>query len=120
MSLIQVAKDWIEALPGAAGYRFSLGEWTEQPGRVIALWNDGGRRVDAEAYPIVRVVIGGERDTRSDAPIVVALAEEIVEAAAAETCVGPAVRVTPISGIVGPGYTTEGRAWVELSLEFLI
>lgn len=120
MSLIEVAKDWIAALPGAAGYRFSLGEWTEQQGRVIALWNDAGRRVDAEDYPVIRVVIGGNRDTRSDALIVIALAEEIRTAAAAETCVGPAVRVTPISGIVGPGYTTENRAWVELSLEFLI
>lgn len=120
MTLIEQAREWLETLPGVDGFRWSYGEWTEQPGRIIALWQDGGRRVAQEDYPIIRVVIVGERDTRSDSLVVLPLAEEIRAAAADTTCVGESVRVTPIGGIVGPGYTAEGRAWVELNLEFLI
>lgn len=120
MTLIEQARAWLETLPGVTGYRWSYGPWTEQPGRVIALWQDGGRRDGAEDYPVIRAVLVGERDTRADSLVVLALAEEIRAAAAAGTCTGDAARVTPIGGIVGPGYTAEGRAWVELNLEFLI
>lgn len=125
MSLMTDARAWLEMLPGVITYapRWSYGPWTEQPnntGRIIALYQDGGRRVDQEDYPIIRVVLVGARDNRSDSIVALDLAEEIRATAAADTCVGDAVRVTPIGGIVGPGFTAEGRAWVELNLEFLI
>lgn len=125
MTLIEQARTWLETLSGvtAFGARWSYGAWTEQAGnlgRIIALYQDGGRRVDQEDYPVIRVVLVGTRDKRADSMDALRLAEEIRDAAAAETCVGPSVRVTPIGGIVGPGYTAEGRAWVELNLEFLI
>lgn len=120
MTLIQQVRQWLETLPGTAGFRWSYGPWTEQPGRVIALWQDGGRQVAAEDYPIVRVVLVGERDTRSDAVPLLELAAAIRDATVEPTCVGPSIRVTPVGGIVGPGFTAEGRAWVEINLEFLI
>lgn len=125
MSLITDARAWLETLAGVTAYnaRWSYGPWTEQSGntgRIIALYQDGGRRVDQEDYPIIRVVLVGARDSRPDSLVALELAEHIKDAAAAETCVGDAVRVTPIGGIVGPGFTAEGRAWVELNLEFLV
>ncbi|MNW04800.1 hypothetical protein D3C71_2009440 [compost metagenome] len=47
-------------------------------------------------------------------------AAEAVYSASLSACIGDAVRVLPRGGIVGPGYTTEGRAWAELTLELLI
>ena len=125
MSLMTDARAWLETLSGVTAYnaRWSYGPWTEQPnntGRIIALYQDGGRRVDQEDYPVIRVVLVGARDNRPDSVVALELAEQIRDAAAAETCIGDAVRVTPIGGIVGPGFTAEGRAWVELNLEFLI
>lgn len=125
MSLMVDARNWLEALPGVIAYapRWSYGPWTEQAdntGRIIALYQDGGRRDSAEDYPVIRVVLVGARDNRPDSLAALGLAEEIRAAAADETCVGDSVRVTPIGGIVGPGFTAEGRAWVELNLEFLI
>lgn len=122
MSLMTDARAWLETLTGVTAYnaRWSYGPWTEQPGRIIALYQDGGRRVDQEDYPIIRVVLVGARDSRPDSVVALELAEHIRDAAAAETCIGDAVRVTPIGGIVGPGFTAEGRAWVELNLEFLV
>mgnify|MGYP001221498143 CR=1 FL=1 len=120
MTLVQQARQWLETLPGVSGFRWSYGPWTEQPGRIIALWQDGGRQVAAEDYPVVRVVLVGYRDTRADAVVMLELAAEIRNAANAATCIGDSVRVTPIGGIVGPGFTAEGRAWVEINLEFLI
>lgn len=125
MSLMTDARAWLETLSGVTAYgaRWSYGPWTEQggnTGRIITLYQDGGRRVDQEDYPIIRVVLVGARDSRPDSVVALELAEHIRDAAAAETCIGDAVRVTPIGGIVGPGFTAEGRAWVELNLEFLI
>lgn len=125
MSLMTDARTWLQTLSGVTAYnaRWSYGPWTEQAGntgRIIALYQDGGRRVDQEDYPIIRVVLVGARDSRPDSVVALELAEQIRDAATAETCVGDAVRVTPIGGIVGPGFTAEGRAWVELNLEFLI
>lgn len=122
MTLIEQLRAWLTALPGAYGYAYSMGAWTEseQTGKVIALWNDGGREVVEEDYPVFRIVLVGRRDTRADAVGLIRLAAEIREAAKAAGCMGDAVRVKPIGGIVGPGYTAEGRAWVELSLEFLV
>ena len=113
---------WLAALPGADGYAYSLGAWSEDAstGKVIALWNDGGRDVVEEEYPMFRIVLVGRRDTRADALELVTLADYIRTAAKAAGCMGDTVRVKPIGGIVGPGYTAEGRAWVELNLEFLI
>lgn len=119
MTLVEQVKAWLQTFPELAGFRFSLGEWTEQPGRVCAIWQDGGRVLAAERYPVIRIVLGGERETRTDALPLMDAAEAIT-AAAPDACIGEAARVTPISGIVGPGYTAEGRAWVEFNLELLI
>lgn len=122
MTLIEQLRDWLQAMPATTGYAYSLGAWTEDPstGKVIALWNDGGRDVVEEEYPTFRIVLVGRRDTRADALELVTLASVIRTAAKATGCMGDVVRVRPIGGIVGPGYTAEGRPWVELNLEFLI
>ena len=122
MTLIEMLRAWLQAMPVTAGYGYSLGAWSEDAGtgKVIALWNDGGREVVEEDYPVFRIVLVGRRDTRVDAVGLIRLAGEIREAAKAAGCMGDTVRVKPIGGIVGPGYTAEGRAWVELSLEFLV
>lgn len=120
MTLIEETREWLQSLAATAGFAYSLGAWTEQPGRRICLWQDGGNRVAEERYPVVRLLLVGERKTESDAMMLLQTAEAIEEAAANTTCVGSAARVTPIGGIVGPGYTTEGRAQVEINLQFLI
>lgn len=119
MSLLVELRDWLVTLPGTAGFRYSMGAWTEQPGRVIALWQDGGRSFIDEDYPLVRVLLVGERDSPQDAAQLLALAESIRAAARARDCAGDYVRATPVGGIVGPGKTTEDRAWVEFTLEYL-
>lgn len=120
MTRIEKARQWITEAVDTAGYRWSYGAWTEQPGRIIALYGEGGRRVADESYPVVRVVVVGDRDKREDTLPVLRLAEALQAKTFEDTCAGDAVRVTAIGGIVGPGYTAEGRAWVELNLEFLI
>lgn len=124
MNVLRIAYDWLRTLPETAGYKISQGAWTEEPGRKIALWAQGGRFVGDSAgglgYPEVRVVIVGERQTRSDAEVVGNLADVINRAARDAGCVGNVVRIRPMAGMIGPGYTTENRAWVEISLEFLI
>lgn len=120
MTLLEQTRDWLQGLAATAGFAYSLGAWTEQPGRRICLWQDGGNRVAEEDYPVVRLLLVGERKTESDGWDLLKAAEAIRAAAADTTCVGSAARVTPIGGIVGPGYTTEGRAQVEINLQFLI
>lgn len=120
MTLLEQTRDWLQSLAATAGFAYSLGAWTEQPGRRICLWQDGGSRMAEEDYPVVRLLLVGERKTESDALPLLQVAEAIRTAAANTTCVGSAARVTPIGGIVGPGYTTEGRAQVEINLQFLI
>lgn len=119
MSLLTEVRTWLQSLPATNGYRYSMGAWTEQPGRIIALWQDGGRSFIDEDYPLVRVLLVGGRDSPQDAESLLQLAETIREAARARDCAGDYVRVTPTGGIVGPGRTTEDRAWVEFTLEFL-
>lgn len=120
MTLIEQTRKWLQSLAATAGFAYSLGAWTEQPGRRICLWQDGGNRVAEEDYPVVRLLLVGERKQEADALLLLQTAEAIRTAAADTTCVGTAARVTPIGGIVGPGYTTEGRAQVEINLQFLI
>ena len=120
MTLIEQTANWLKTLPFMVGFRYSAGAWTEQPGRVAAIWNDGGRNIPSDAdFPVLRIVLGSDRDGRDDALPLLDIAQQIRDAAP-DACIGPSVRVTPIGGIVGPGYTTEGRAWVEFNLEFLI
>lgn len=119
MSILEQVKDWATTLPELSGWRFSQGAWTDQPGRVVALWRDGGRRDVDERICNVRMTLTGEKNTRADASAVVAAAEAIY-AACQTACIGDAVRVLPVGDIVGPGYTTEGRAWAEVNLELLI
>ena len=122
MTLIEQLRAWLQGMAATEGYAYSMGAWTEseQTGKLIALWNDGGRDVVEEEYPMFRIVLVGRRDTRADALELVTLADYIRTAAKAAGCMGDTVRVKPIGGIVGPGYTAEGRAWVELNLEFLV
>lgn len=123
MNVLQIAYDWLRSLPETADYKFSQGAWNEEPGRKIALWAQRGRFIDDDdggiGYPDVRVVIVGNRDARSDASVVADLADVINKAARNAGCVGNVVRIRPMAGMIGPGYTAEGRAWVEISLEFL-
>lgn len=124
MSIITTAYEWLKSLPETADYKFSMGAWNEEPGRKIALWAQRGRFIDDDdggtGYPEIRVVLVGERDKRSDAAILIELAEAINRAARAAGCIDNVVRIRPMAGMIGPGYTTENRAWVEISLELMV
>ncbi|MNE80609.1 hypothetical protein D3C80_1771960 [compost metagenome] len=121
MTRVEQVKNWLEGLPQLAGYTFSRGAWPEQePGeQFVAIWSDDGRRDVDEELAYYRVTITGQRGKRADGLIVLGAAEAIYSASLS-ACIGDAVRVLPRGGIVGPGYTTEGRAWAELTLELLI
>lgn len=121
MTQIEQMKNWLATLPELAGYTFSLGAWPEQEPseRFVAIWSDDGRRDVDEEFAYYRVTVTGRRATRADGLLVLGAARAIYDASLV-ACVGDAVRILPRGGIVGPGYTAEGRAWAELTLELLI
>jgi hypothetical protein len=111
--------EWLRSLPETAGYQYSRGMWTESPGRKLAVWQEGGRIVGGSErvrYPSMRLVIVGNRDARSDATEIEKLAEVLIAKDYQFDC----VHLRAIGGMIGPGYTTENRPWVELNFELVI
>lgn len=117
--ILDDVKAWLETLPELAGWRYSLGAWSDDAGPVIAIWRDGGRLDVDERIANVRLVLAGQRNTRTGAAALL-LAAEAIYTGCRSACIGEAVRVLPRGDIVGPGYTDDGRPWAEVNLELLI
>lgn len=118
---------WIMAVPEFAGYVPSRGMWVESASlddkRILALYGEGGGNPGViERYPRVRVLILGKRGERNVAGAVAELAAH-AELLALRTfteyraeCVA---QFRMLGDIVGPGYTTEDRPWLEINLELI-
>lgn len=119
---------WIQAVPEFAGYVPSRGAWVESAAlddkRILALFSEGGGNPGViERYPRVRVLILGKRNERAVAGAVAELVQHVellAQRGFTEYKSGCLTQIRMIGDIIGPGYTTENRPWVEINFELIL
>ena len=120
--MLSDVKDWLETFLDSK-YNYSQGQWVEDDSTAsswfCAILGSGGPSpiVDTR-YPGFRLILVGPRNTRSAATSLQTDAESIMAQVTAEDRQLPcgAANVQAIGEPVGPGYTTENRAFYTLDL----
>lgn len=116
-------KNWAAASLGPT-FTYALGMWVETSATAntsyCVIQGTGGPAPDVEdRRPRFRVVLLGRRGTPGDSQTVYAAAQALVEAALGESAPCGAASVRAITEPVGPAFTTENRAWVQVDFEVL-
>lgn len=120
-------KEWLEADPTwqALGFQFALGKWTDSPTNAqsrIALLSSGaaGRApITGVGFDIVSLVLLGPQKGQMQAGALQQIAVNLRERLFTDYKVCGVTQIKLTGGIIGPGYTTENRPWVELPLEVI-
>ena len=115
--------DWLKVVLGL-GYSYMPGQWVEASADAGTMYcvvqSDGGPAPDVEdRRPRFRVVLVGRRSNRSDGATLLADAELLMLAAldAPPPCGAASIRA--LGEPAGPGFTTENRAWVQVTFQVL-
>lgn len=118
-------KEWAEAVLGS-GYVYSFGMWLETAEAATQTFcviqgAGGPDPVVDDRRPRVRVILLGRRNERGDAKKLSIDAGALMQAATHEARTVPcgAANVRAIGEPVGPGFTTENRAWFQVDFEVL-
>lgn len=126
MIATDAVKAWLEADPtwGAKGFQFALGKWTDSPTNAqsrIALLSQGGGRapVPDVGFDGVSLVLLGPQKGQMQAGAIQQIAVDIRQRLFTDYKVCGVTQIRLVGGIIGPGYTTENRPWIELSLEVI-
>lgn len=118
-------RDWIKAILGT-GYRLTQGQWVEDQTSeedYFCVLQFGGRAPEVDVrYPSVRVLLLGPRNNRAAANTLGTDAQKIMaQASSADRnvpCEYTNIRAT--GEPIGPGYTTENRAFYSLDFELIV
>ena len=122
----EAVKAWLEADPtwAAKSFQFALGKWTDSPNNAqsrIALLSQGGGRapVPDVGFDGVSLVLLGPQKGQMQAGALQQIAVDIRQRLFTDYKVCGVTQIRLVGGIIGPGYTTENRPWIELSLEVI-
>ncbi len=115
--------EWLGAI--LPGYEISRGMWVDHSSIydafICSVQSSGGPAIDVDdRRPRYRIVLLGPRNGRQHAQAVQQAAEAICEATiegALIPCGSAAIRA--MTEPVGPGYTSENRAWVQVDLQII-
>jgi len=115
--------DWLTAVLGET-YEVSTGQWVDGPSLadtwIAAVVQNGGPPVSVDdRRQRYRVILLGPRNGRQHVSTINQNIESLVQAAMGDAVPCGAASVRAIGEPVGPGYTTENRAWYSLDLEVL-
>lgn len=121
--MFEALVDWLTAVLGEA-YEVSSGQLVDGPDLaetwIAAVVQNGGPPVSVDdRRQRYRVILLGPRNGRQHVSTINQNIESLVRAAMGDAvpCGGASVRA--IGEPVGPGYTTENRAWYSLDLQVL-
>lgn len=123
--LLTDVRDWVMAtLP--AGYTAQFA-WVEssQPADAVKRYcivqqMGGSGPVVETRYPRFRVVLLGRRNERGDAQQILADIEGLMQAAMGDSTPCGAANIRAITEPVGPGFTTENRAWAQVDFQSIL
>ena len=120
--LLTDVRDWVmAALP--AGYT-PMFAWVESSSdaakRYCIVQQTGGSGPVVETrYPRFRVILLGRRNERGDAQQILTDIEGLVQTAMGDSAPCGAANIRAITEPVGPGFTTENRAWAQVDFEII-
>ena len=121
--LLTDVRDWVmAALP--AGYTSKFA-WVEASAdaakRYCVVQQAGGSGPVVETrYPRFRVILLGRRNERADAEQILADIEGLVQAAMGDSAPCGAASIRAVTEPVGPGFTTENRAWAQVDFQSIL
>lgn len=115
--------DWVKAALGDK-YEYSRGMWVDHPGAadkfICALHQAGGLAPDVDdRRPRYRLILLGPTKGRQHTIEVQSDMDSLAMAALGDSAPCGAASVRAVGEPMGPGYTTENRAWFSLDLEVL-
>lgn len=118
--------EWLKSVLGANAFRYSYGEWVEDPASAnqmlvnVQAMAGAAPMVDVRK-PRYRVIILGRRNNRGDSEQVWNAAQYLMSAAIGDGKSQPcgAANVRAMGEPVGPYFTTENRAWSQVDLEVI-
>lgn len=115
--------DWLTSVLGEA-YEVSSGQWVDGQDLaetwIAAVVQNGGPPVSVDdRRQRYRVILLGPRNGRQHVSTINQSIESLVQAAMGDAVPCGAASVRAIGEPVGPGYTTENRAWYSLDLQVL-
>jgi hypothetical protein len=115
--------DWVRSVLGDS-YEYSRGQWVDGPDLqdvwIAAIHHNGGPGPDVEdRRQRYRVILLGPRNGREHSVAITSHIESLVQATLGDSLPCGAASVRAIGEPVGPGYTTENRAWYSLDLQVL-
>lgn len=119
--MIQMLKDWLAAR--VAGYTFAFAQWQDSPAnygtKFVVIQATGGSATEVDLRRArFRVLFFGQRGERGQSQALMQEAEALIQATladAGEPC--GAARVRAIGEYIGPAFTNEDRAWVQMDFE---
>lgn len=126
-SPIDIVREWLEADPAwvAAQFKLARGMWRDSTAdasrKMAVLSMNGGRGPQSvQSYTIVSLILlGPQKANAAGAVAIENIAIGIQDRLFTDYKACGAAQIRLIGGIIGPGYTTEDRPWIELSLEIL-
>lgn len=113
--------EWVQAAL-REGYQYSRGMWIDHESLydsfICAIQSMGGPGPDVDdRRPRYRILLVGPRNGRQHAPQLQQDIETLAQAALGDSVPCGAASLQALGEPVGPGYTTENRAWYSLDLE---
>lgn len=116
-------KEWVESILGT-GYQYSAGVWVEaqtQAGeRYCVIKSVGGPMpVVDDRYPRYSLILIGARNAMQEGHQLLLAGQSLMDAAMAGALPCGAAHIR-ISEPMGPGFTTENRAWVQVDLQLTL
>lgn len=117
-------KGWVAAALGSATYTYAYGMWVETAqtagNSYCVVQSTGGVAPDVEdRRPRYRVILLGRRNERGDSQMVLEDAEALMQASFGDSAPCGAANIRAIGEPIGPGFTTENRAWAQVDFEVL-
>lgn len=117
-------KVWVEGVLGNS-YRYFQGNWIEDPGThgdyFCSIRSSGSAPTADKRVVQLDLILAGPRNERGAAARVRVDAERLMAFATAEDRLVPcgAANLRALREPVGPGYTSENRAWYSLTFEVI-
>lgn len=125
MNPIDALWQWLQEVPELAAMKQFRGVWRDQPDnagdRLVSMVLNGGAQGTVETlYPRIRVLLMGPQGKRADAKPLGDVAWNLALRMQNDYQACGVAQIRLIGSIIGPGYTTEDRAWYELNLELTV
>jgi len=119
---IDAVNEWLEVMPEYAGYKVYRGAWRDSPDnaglKLAALIASPGRTPEqGVAYDLVDIYLMTKQKGLAESKAVADFAYAIRERLDTDWAICGIVQFQLISGVGGPGMTTEDRYWYRLTMQ---